>query len=109
MAPFKTIGHAITSADIRSYFDRQSIGYLDFHQPSSLDITKCFDDASDEGNLLLDFITHVADFRGTVPGDLQRAVLERLASSDISEKKDGEILLSNDWDAFYIYKPTESN
>ncbi|XP_038075167.1 histamine N-methyltransferase-like [Patiria miniata] len=94
-----------TSADIRSSLDRRGIPFTQHPYPVRLDITKCFDQASEEGGLLLDFLTFHVNFRETAPEDLQRSVMECFGGSDCSERKDDAIHLIIDWDAIVISKP----
>ncbi|XP_038069076.1 histamine N-methyltransferase-like [Patiria miniata] len=94
-----------TSADIRSSLDRRGIPYTQHPYPVRLDITKCFDQASEEGGLLVDFLTNVLNYRKTAPEDMQRTVMECLGSSLCSESKNDGIYLNMDWDAIVISKP----
>ena len=58
-----------------------------YNNEYSIDVTDVFDEVSREGNLLLDFLTHTANFRET--GDKQ-LVKETLALiKDLSTDKDG--------------------
>ncbi|XP_022080437.1 histamine N-methyltransferase-like [Acanthaster planci] len=100
-----------TSTDICGSLDQQSIPHARHlhHQRVRVDITDCFDRASVEGGLLVDFITNVVDFRGAASDDLRRSVMEYLASSDCSERDNGAILMNTDWDSVVVYKPAESN
>ncbi|XP_038075164.1 histamine N-methyltransferase-like [Patiria miniata] len=97
-------GCEITSADIRNSLDRRGIPYLQYHQPNGLDVTKCFDETADEDSLLVDFLTHSVNFKETAPEDVQRSMMEYLASSDCSKRENNTILLNIDWDAVVIIK-----
>ena len=96
--------YSISSADIRSSFDRRNIPYTQSHQRSPLEITKCFDEASEEGGLLVDFLIHVVKFKETATEDQQKQVMEYLASSHWSEKDGGKVLFNMDWDAVIASK-----
>ena len=86
----------LSSADVRSCFDRHHVPYAQYHQASHVDITQCFDETSEDGRLLVDFLTQIFKFKETAPADLQREVMEYLASSDCSEKmSDGRVLHNN--------------
>ncbi|XP_022087937.1 histamine N-methyltransferase A-like [Acanthaster planci] len=62
-------------------------------------------DLSTDGRLLLDFLTHVANFVRDAPPDLQREVQECLANAKYSEKGDeGEVIFRADSKAFIIKK-----
>ncbi|XP_038059891.1 histamine N-methyltransferase-like [Patiria miniata] len=97
--------HDVTSGDVRSCLDRLGIAYTQYRQPRRMNITTCFDRASEEGNLLLDFLTFTMCFREAASEDLQTWVMEHLASSDCSERNGDEIWFSLDWDAVIINKP----
>ena len=98
----------VNSATIRSSLDRRGIPYTQHHQRSRVDITQCFDEASEDGRLLLDFLTHVLRFKETASEELQKEVMEYLASSNCSEKtSEGQVLFNNDWDAVVFGKPLE--
>ena len=89
----------INSGDVRSCFERHNVAYTQSSRAVRVDITKCFDEKSEVGGLLVDFLTHVMKFRETVPAELQREVMQSLASSDCSEKtSDGRVLFNSDWD-----------
>ena len=56
----------------------------------SIDVTEIFDTQSTEGNLLLDFITHTENFRGTADKNLLQETLALI--EDLSTLKDGKRL-----------------
>ncbi|XP_022103963.1 histamine N-methyltransferase-like [Acanthaster planci] len=103
--PFHDKYNFISSADVRSILDRHTIPYSQQHQPSHVNITSCFDDASEEGSMVLDFLNHVTRFKESATEDLKQQVLERMASSECSETSGDEILLNNDCDTIIISKP----
>ena len=68
----------------------------------SIDITEIFDPQSTEGNLLLDFITHTENFRGTADNKLVRETLALI--EDLSTLKDGKRLGVKKESLIFIYK-----
>ncbi|XP_071790298.1 histamine N-methyltransferase-like [Asterias amurensis] len=96
--------HFISSADVRSSFDRRNIPYTQSHQKSRVEITKCLDETSVEGNLLVDFLLHVVKFKETASDAQYKEVMEYMLSGDCSEKDGDEVLFINDWDAVIIEK-----
>ena len=95
----------ISSADVRGCFERHHVPFTQHKQASHVDITQCFDESSEDGRLVVDFLTHVVKLKETAPAELQREVMEYLASSDCSEKTtDGRVLFNNDWDAVVVQK-----
>ena len=68
----------------------------------SIDVTEIFDPQSTEGNLLLDFITHTENFRGTADNKLVRETLGLI--EDLSTLKDGKRLGEKKESLIFIYK-----
>ena len=68
----------------------------------SIDVTEIFDPQSTEGNLLLDFITHTENFRGTADNKLVRETLALI--EDLSTLKDGKRLGVKKESLIFIYK-----
>ena len=67
-----------------------------------MDVTEVLDPSSTEGNLLLDFITHTANFRGTADKKLLQETLARI--EDLSTLKDGKRLGERKGSLIVIYK-----
>ncbi|XP_044171613.1 histamine N-methyltransferase-like [Acropora millepora] len=68
----------------------------------SIDVTEIFDAQSTEGNLLLDFITHTANYRGTADKKLLQETLAVI--EDLSTLKDGKRLGEKKESLIFIYK-----
>ena len=68
----------------------------------SIDVSEIFDPQSTEGNLLLDFITHTENFRGTADNKLVRETLALI--EDLSTLKDGKRLGEKRDSLIFIYK-----
>ena len=68
----------------------------------SIDVTEIFDPQSSEGNLLLDFITHTKNYRGTADKKLLQETLELI--EDLSTLKDGKRLGKKKESLIFIYK-----
>ncbi|XP_071507454.1 histamine N-methyltransferase-like [Diadema antillarum] len=93
--------------NLRDAFTANAIPFTVVRQESRVDVTSCFDPESDEGNLLVDFLSHVCDFRGCAAPELCREVLNYMGSAECSERKgDGTVLFDNDWNAFIAQKGT---
>ena len=67
----------------------------------SIDVTEIFDPQSTEGNLLLDFITHTENFRGTADKKLMQETLALIG--DLSTLKDGKRLGEKKESLIFIY------
>lgn len=68
----------------------------------SIDVTEIFDPQSIEGNLLLDFITHTENYRGTSDKKLLQETLALI--EDLSTLKDGKRLGEKKESLIFIYK-----
>ncbi|XP_072169625.1 histamine N-methyltransferase-like [Diadema setosum] len=92
--------------DLRDVFNANGIPFTVIRQPSHfIDITSCFDHDSEEGNLLVDFLSQVCDLRGSVTQEVHQEVLDYLGSAECSERKDdGTVLFNDDWDAIIVQK-----
>ena len=73
-----------------------------YTQEYSIDVTEIFDPQSTEGNLLLDFITHTENFRGTADKKLVRETLALI--EDLSTLKNGKRLGVKKESLIFIYK-----
>ena len=71
--------------------------------PFTVDITKCFDSSSEEGDLLLDFVTHQESFRANADGELCETMMGYL--TDMSHvDKSGCRCLNGEMGVVIIYK-----
>ena len=68
----------------------------------SIDVSEIFDPQSTEGNLLLDFITHTENFRGTADKKLMQETLALI--EDLSTLKDGKRLGEKKESLIFVYK-----
>lgn len=67
------------------------------------DISCCFDEASNEGAILLDFLTHQQDFRATTDKEFYKEVMDFL-SKESSTDDNGRKLIEPGMTAVVIYK-----
>ena len=95
----------VSSSDIRDCLDRRGVPYTAYPQPSQVDVTECFDEASEIGSLVLDMMTQVWKLRETASAELRAEVLEYLAS--VSEKNGDRFIVSNGGEAIVVIKPLE--
>lgn len=68
-----------------------------------VDITKCYDESSEEGSLLLDFLTHQQNFRLFAERDLLASMMAFLTDMSLVDEK-GSRYLSGEMGAVFIYK-----
>lgn len=69
----------------------------------SVDISSCFDESSEEGSSLLDFLTHKQDFRATADEALYNEVMDFL-NEESSSNDNGGKLIKPEITAVVIYK-----
>ncbi|KTF93856.1 hypothetical protein cypCar_00012259 [Cyprinus carpio] len=75
--------------------DTESIPYQNYELLSQVDITECFTEGDQVGELLLDFLTEVIEFSKNAPEDLKKGVLDLLRHPDCSREVDGRIIFNN--------------
>ncbi|KAJ8405974.1 hypothetical protein AAFF_G00308620 [Aldrovandia affinis] len=83
-----TVSYSVTTRDMKSYLDKMGIKNTFYELPSQMDITECFTEGDEKGELLLDFLTEVLDFSKTAPPSLRaRADTWGLRLSLVDEEK----------------------
>lgn len=85
----------MTTGDIKSLLDGQRVSYRSYELPSQMEITECFTDGDEKGELLLDFLTEVLDFSKTASPELKAGVLELLRHPDCSVESNGKVIFNN--------------
>ncbi|XP_078356871.1 histamine N-methyltransferase-like [Oculina patagonica] len=73
-----------------------------YTQEFSIDVTEVFDEKSTEGNLLLDFLTHIVNFRETADKQLVEETLAVI--KDLTTVKDGKRVGNKKESLLFIYK-----
>ncbi|XP_070531578.1 histamine N-methyltransferase-like [Ptychodera flava] len=101
----------ITSADVKDAFKKKGIPFSAVPEPngSRADISEVFDENSDVGNRILDFLTHICHFRKSVPQYIQDDLMSLLKSKKCSEIIDGRVLFNNSFEAIIINKEHGTN
>lgn len=89
------ISQCVTTGDMKSFLDSQGVSYQSYELPSQMDITECFTEGDEKGELLLDFLTEVLDFSNTASPELKAGVLELLQHPDCSMESNGKVLFNN--------------
>lgn len=89
------ISQCVTTGDIKTFLDTESIPYQNYELLSQVDITECFTEGDQVGELLLDFLTEVIEFSKNAPEDLKKGVLDLLRHPDCSKEVDGRIIFNN--------------
>ncbi|KAG7503689.1 hypothetical protein JOB18_043207 [Solea senegalensis] len=89
------ISQCVTTGDIKSFLDSTGVSYQSYELPSQMDITECFTEGDEKGELLLDFLTEVLDFSKTASPELRAGVLQLLRHPDCSVESDGKVIFNN--------------
>uniref|UniRef100_A0A8C1A1W1 Histamine N-methyltransferase n=1 Tax=Cyprinus carpio carpio TaxID=630221 RepID=A0A8C1A1W1_CYPCA len=89
------ISQCVTTGDLKTFLDTESIPYQNYELLSQVDITECFTEGDQVGELLLDFLTEVIEFSKNAPEDLKKGVLDLLRHPDCSREVDGRIIFNN--------------
>ncbi|XP_028250272.1 histamine N-methyltransferase [Parambassis ranga] len=89
------ISQCVTTADIKNFLDAKGVSYRNYELPSQMDITECFTDRDEKGELLLDFLTEVLNFSKTASPELKAGVLELLRHPDCSVESEGRVIFNN--------------
>ena len=87
----------LTEKEVRLALDQLQLKYTHGLVPRHVKGTALFDENSNEGGQLLDFYTHIKNFRKVAPPDLRDVVLEFLKEPRLSVNKDGDIFFFRHW------------
>ncbi|XP_021050223.1 histamine N-methyltransferase [Mus pahari] len=85
----------VTSSDLAQILDDLGIKYECYDLLSTMDITDCFIDGNENGDLLWDFLTETCNFSKTAPLDLKAEIMKDLQEPEFSVKKEGKVLFNN--------------
>ncbi|XP_078084167.1 histamine N-methyltransferase-like isoform X2 [Mustelus asterias] len=88
--------------EVHKTLDEMGMTYQIYELPSDIDITDCFIEGSEHGELLLDFLTEVKHFRKTAPADLKDEVFQYLGQPQNSREENGRIIFNNNLHAIVI-------
>ncbi|XP_052037719.1 histamine N-methyltransferase isoform X2 [Apodemus sylvaticus] len=85
----------VTSSDLTQILDDLGIKYECYDLLSTMDITDCFIDGNENGDLLWDFLTETCNFSKTAPLNLKMEIMKDLQEPEFSVKKEGKVLFNN--------------
>ncbi|XP_781932.1 histamine N-methyltransferase [Strongylocentrotus purpuratus] len=74
-----------------------------FDLPAQINVTSCFDETSEEGGKLLDFLTEVAYFRETASSDIKKETMSLMKSLS-TEGDDGKLYFGTNCKAMIMTK-----
>ncbi|KAG7466941.1 hypothetical protein MATL_G00147730 [Megalops atlanticus] len=99
---FSDMSQCVTTQDLKSFLDAKGIKYKNYVLPSQMDITECFTEGDERGELLLDFLTEVLDFSKMAPPALKAGVLDLLRQPDCSTEVDGKVMFNNNLEVIVL-------
>ncbi|XP_068600531.1 histamine N-methyltransferase-like isoform X1 [Brachionichthys hirsutus] len=82
--------------DIKRFLDSKGVRYQSHNLPAKVDITKCFIEGDEDGELMLDFLTQVLHFSKTASPELKAKILEFLHCPEVSVESNGKVLMNAD-------------
>ncbi|XP_008071870.1 histamine N-methyltransferase [Carlito syrichta] len=85
----------VTSSDLTQMLDNLGFNYECYDLLSTMDISDCFIDGNENGDLLWDFLTETCNFYMTAPPDLKAEIMKDLQEPEFSVKKEGKVLFNN--------------
>ncbi|XP_055006924.1 histamine N-methyltransferase-like [Boleophthalmus pectinirostris] len=91
-----------TTDDIKSLLDESGVPYQSYRLQSWTDVTECFTEGEENGELLLNFITVVEDFSKKAFPELRQEVLKFLRDPQHCVEKDGKILANSVFEALVL-------
>lgn len=99
----------ISSANIKGILDSVGLKYKIYELPSHMDITCCFTEGDNDGELLLDFLTETCEFSKNAPPELRQQVLEELRKPGCSENRNGKVFFNNNMSVIMVEPWIEEN
>ncbi|XP_061782598.1 histamine N-methyltransferase [Nerophis lumbriciformis] len=100
------ISQCVTTADVKVFLDSVGAKYTSYALPSQMDITECFAEGDENGELLLDFLTEVDRFGHTAPPQLKADVLKLLRDPACSRESNGRVIFNNTLEVVVVDPPT---
>ncbi|XP_071477818.1 histamine N-methyltransferase-like [Diadema antillarum] len=98
----------LSDNDVTKALDMLNVPYTIERGSWLVPCTPCFDESSPDGQLLLDFYTHVKHFRKSASSELLHKVLQLLRSSEVSVEKGGDILNYRHWVHIIVRKEQQA-
>lgn len=99
---YTEISQCVMSGDIKRFLDSKGVRYQSYELPSQMDITECFTEGDENGELLLDFLTEVLDFSNTASPELKSGVMELLRHPECSVEFSGKVMFNNNLEVIVL-------
>ncbi|XP_070574504.1 histamine N-methyltransferase B-like [Ptychodera flava] len=95
--------HLIKPSLVEKLLEKHNVRKIDrLELDSTINITECFEETSEAGSRLLDFVTHAASFRRSAPTEMLREVLDYLSRNSVG--KDDGIYAPNNFTCLVVQK-----
>ncbi|KAM4609335.1 histamine N-methyltransferase A-like isoform 1-T4 [Polymixia lowei] len=98
----KTISDYLSAGDIKVHLNSLGLRYEEHALPNTIDISDCFIQGSQMGELLLDFMTEQEHFHKSLTPELRAGILDLLRNK-CSTEKDGRILFDCTLSCILVY------
>uniref|UniRef100_UPI003AAAF6A8 histamine N-methyltransferase-like n=1 Tax=Centroberyx gerrardi TaxID=166262 RepID=UPI003AAAF6A8 len=98
----KSISDYLSAGDIEVHLKSLGLKYEKHAIPNTIDITDCFTQGSELGELLLDFMTEQDHFHSSLTPELRAGILDLLRNK-CSTEKDGRILFDCTLSSILVY------
>ncbi|XP_068187828.1 histamine N-methyltransferase-like isoform X1 [Antennarius striatus] len=95
-----------STGDIRRFLDSKGVTYRSYDLPTQIDITKCFIEGNEEGEMMIDFLTQVLDFSKTASPELKAGVMEFLRCPEFSVESNGKVLMNANYELIVLEQLT---
>ncbi|XP_068163672.1 histamine N-methyltransferase-like [Antennarius striatus] len=95
-----------STGDVRLFLDSKGVSYRSYVLPTKVDITKCFIEGDEEGEMMMDFLTQVLDFSKTASSELKAGVMEFLRCPEFSVESNGNILMTSNYELIVLEQLT---
>ncbi|XP_033106312.1 uncharacterized protein LOC117108406 [Anneissia japonica] len=95
----------ISASEIIENLSNLKINYQLQRRRNDVDVTECFIEDSQEGQYMIDFLSHVINLRGSIPESLYSEFISFL--KEISGPQDGygeKLWMENSWEAVFVQK-----
>uniref|UniRef100_H3AVJ0 Histamine N-methyltransferase n=3 Tax=Latimeria chalumnae TaxID=7897 RepID=H3AVJ0_LATCH len=99
--PVSASRNYVTSFEIIEILQKLGAPYQSIDLKSNVDITECFLEGNENGELLVDFLAHICNFNKTAPSDLQAEVLETLRT-ECSTEVDGKVFFDDTMGLLFV-------
>ncbi|XP_068187750.1 histamine N-methyltransferase-like [Antennarius striatus] len=93
-----------STANIKPFLDSKGLSYRCYELPAQLDITKCFIEGDEEGEMMIDFLTQVLHFSKTASPKQRAGFMEFLRSPEVSVKSNGKVFMISKHEVVVLIK-----